>query len=106
MMMAEPHAKIVFSTDATAGAHGRNAEEFFGRVKECGQSPMQALVSAHTLAAEAIGLGDRIGRIAPGYEADLIALEGDPLQDLEAVRHVAFVMRSGVTYNWAGTAQR
>jgi imidazolonepropionase-like amidohydrolase len=105
MMMAEPHAKIVFSTDATAGAHGRNAEEFFGRVKECGQSPMQALVSAHALAAEAIGLGDRIGRIAPGYEADLIALEGDPLQDLEAVRHVAFVMRSGVTYKWAGTAR-
>jgi len=106
MMMAEPHAKIVFSTDATAGAHGRNAEEFFGRVKACGQSPMQALVSAHALAAEAIGLGDRIGRIAPGYEADLIALEGDPRQDLEAVRHVAFVMRGGVTYKWTGSTQR
>lgn len=102
MMMAEPHAKVVFSTDATAGAHGRNAEEFFGRVHECGQSPMQALVSAQALAAEAIGLGDRIGRIASGYEADLIALEGDPLQDLAAVRRVAFVMRAGVIYKWTG----
>ena len=104
MMMAEPKAKIVFSTDATAGAHGRNAEEFFARVSDCGQTPMQALVSAHSLAAEALGLGERIGRIAPGFEADLIALEGDPLKDLTAVRRVAFVMRGGVVYKWSGTA--
>ncbi len=105
MMMAEPKAKIVFSTDATAGAHGRNAEEFFGRVQACGQTPLQALTSAQSLAADAIGLGDRIGRIAPGFEADLIALEGDPLQDLTAVRRVAFVMRGGTVYKWSG-AQR
>ncbi len=105
MMMAEPKAKIVFSTDATAGAHGRNAEEFFGRVQACGQTPLQALTSAQSLAADAIGLGDRIGRIAPGFEADLIALEGDPLQDLTAVRRVAFVMRGGTVYKWRG-AQR
>jgi len=97
-----PGAKVVFSTDATAGAHGRNAEEFIGRVQRCGQAPMAALVSANALAAEALGLGDRIGRLAPGLEADIIALDGDPLQDIGAVRRVVFVMRGGVVYKWAG----
>lgn len=108
LMAKTPGAKIVFSTDATAGAHGRNAEEFLGRVEHCGLSPMQALVSANSLAAEAMGLGDRIGSIAPGYAADLIALEGDPLTDLTAVRRVALVMRGGVVYKWTGsrTARR
>jgi imidazolonepropionase-like amidohydrolase len=93
-----PGAKVVFSTDATAGAHGRNAEEFFGRVEHCGQTPMAALVSANSLAAEAMGMSDRIGSLAPGYEADIIALDGDPLTDLTAVRRVVFVMRGGVVY--------
>ena len=97
-----PNSKVVFSTDATAGAHGRNAEEFIGRVERCGQSPMAALVSANSLAAEALGLGDQIGRLVPGLEADIIALDGDPLQDLAAVRRVVFVMRGGVVYKWAG----
>jgi imidazolonepropionase-like amidohydrolase len=97
-------AKVVFSTDATAGAHGRNAEEFIGRVSHCGQSPMAALVSANALAAEALGMGDRLGRLAPGYEADIIALDGDPLKDLTAVRRVVFVMRGGVVYKWTGAA--
>jgi imidazolonepropionase-like amidohydrolase len=98
---ATPGLRMVFSTDATAGAHGRNAEEFFGRVKECGQSAMQALVSANSLAAEALGMGDRIGSVAPGYEADLIALDGNPLEDLTAVRRVVFVMKGGVVYKSA-----
>ena len=97
-----PGAKVVFSTDATAGAHGRNAEEFLGRVAHCGETPMAALVSANSLAAEAIGMSDRIGSLAPGYEADIIALDGDPLTDLTAVRRVVFVMRGGVVYRWAG----
>jgi imidazolonepropionase-like amidohydrolase len=97
-----PGAKVVFSTDATAGAHGRNAEEFLGRVEHCGQTPMAALVSANSLAAESMGMGDRIGSLAPGYEADIIALDGDPLTDLTAVRRVVFVMRGGVVYKWAG----
>jgi imidazolonepropionase-like amidohydrolase len=101
-----PNAKVVFSTDATAGAHGRNAEEFIGRVQHCGQSPMAALVSANAVAAEALGLGDRLGRLAPGYEADIIALDGDPLADLTAVRRVVFVMRGGVVYKWSGRARR
>ena len=102
--VATPNAKVVFSTDATAGAHGRNAEEFIGRVQHCGQSPMAALVSAQSLAARAVGLGDRIGTLAPGYEGDIIALDGDPLRDLTAVRRVVFVMRAGVVYKWAPTA--
>ncbi len=97
-----PKLKIVFSTDATAGAHGRNAEELIGRVKDCGQEPMAALVSANSLAAEALGMGDRIGSIAPGFDADLIALDGDPLVDLTAVRRVVFVMKGGVVYRSSG----
>ena len=99
-----PGAKLVFSTDATAGAHGRNADEFIGRVEYCGQTPLAALMSAHQVAAEALGMADRIGRLAPGYEADIIALDGNPLEDLSAVHRVVFVMRGGVVYKWAGTA--
>jgi imidazolonepropionase-like amidohydrolase len=102
MAVKTPGAKVVFSTDATAGAHGRNAEEFIGRVQHCGQSPMAALVSANSLAADAIGMGERLGRLAPGYEADIIALDGDPLADITAVRRVVFVMRGGVVVKWAG----
>ncbi len=101
-----PGAKVVFSTDATAGAHGRNAEEFLGRIEHCGQTPMAALVSAQSLAASAIGLGDRIGALAPGYEADLIAVDGDPVADPTAVRRVVFVMRGGVVYKWSGAKAR
>lgn len=97
-----PGAKVVFSTDATAGAHGRNAEEFLGRIEHCGQSPMAALVSAQSLAATALGMADRIGTLAPGYEADIIALDGDPRIDPTAVRRVVFVMKGGVVYKWAG----
>jgi imidazolonepropionase-like amidohydrolase len=103
LAVSVPGAKVVFSTDATAGAHGRNAEEFLGRVKYCGQTPMAALVSANSLAAEAMGMADRIGALAPGYEADIIAIDGDPLTDLTAVRRVVFVMRGGVVYRWEGT---
>ena len=99
-----PNAKLVFSTDATAGAHGRNAEEFIGRVEYCGQTPMEALVSASKVAAEALDMADQLGRLAPGYEADIIALDGDPLQDITAVQRVVFVMRGGVVYKWTGGA--
>ena len=87
--------KVIFGTDAVAGAHGRNAEEFLYRVQTCGQEPMDALVSANSLAAEALGLGDRIGSLAAGWDADIIALDGDPLKDITAVRRVVFVMKGG-----------
>jgi imidazolonepropionase-like amidohydrolase len=93
-----PGLKVVFGTDAVAGAHGRNAEEFIDRVRDCGVDPMAALVSANSLGAEALGRGDRLGSVAPGFEADIIALDGDPLKDITAVRRVLFVMKGGVVY--------
>jgi len=59
---------------------------------------MAALVSANSLAAEAMGMADQIGSIAPGLQADIIALDGDPLKDITAVRRVVFVMKGGVVY--------
>src|SRR5213078_2546561 len=93
-----PGLKVVFGTDAVAGAHGRNAEEFIDRVRDAGVDPMSAMVSANSLAAEALGMADQIGSIAPGLQADIIALTGDPLKDITAVRRVVFVMKGGVVY--------
>jgi imidazolonepropionase-like amidohydrolase len=93
-----PGLKIVFGTDAVAGAHGRNAEEFIDRVRDGGQDPMQAMMSANSIGAEAMGLANQIGSIAPGLQADLIALDGDPVKDITAVRRVIFVMKGGVVY--------
>ena len=90
--------KIVFGTDAVAGAHGRNAEEFIDRVRDAKVDPMTVIISANSLGAEAIGMADQIGAIAPGLQADIIALDGDPLKDITAVRRVVFVMKGGVVY--------
>src|SRR5712664_4010214 len=87
-----PGLKIVFGTDAVAGAHGRNAEEFIDRVRDCGVDPMAAMVSANSLGAQALGMADQIGTISPGFQADVIALDGDPLKEITAVRRVVFVM--------------
>jgi imidazolonepropionase-like amidohydrolase len=87
--------KVVLGTDANAGAHGRNYEEFIYRVKEGGDKPMDAIMSGTSVAAESLGLGGKIGAIAPGFEADLVAVAGDPLEDITAVRRVVFVMKGG-----------
>lgn len=92
------HVKIVLGTDAVAGAHGRNAEEFIYRVKDGGQPAMDAIISGTSLAAEALALQDKIGTIAEGMEADLVAVAGNPLEDITAVRKVAFVMKGGRVY--------
>ena len=92
-----PGLKIVFGTDAVAGAHGRNADELLCRV-QAGQSAMDAIVSATSLSAAAVGLGDKIGTIAAGYEADLVAVDGDPSRDITATKRVVFVMRGGTRY--------
>jgi imidazolonepropionase-like amidohydrolase len=93
-----PGLKVIFGTDAVAGAHGHNSEEFLYRVQTCGQDPMAALVSANSLAAEALGLQDRTGSITAGLDADIIALDGDPLKDITAVRRVIFVMKGGKVF--------
>jgi imidazolonepropionase-like amidohydrolase len=101
--IATPGLKVLFGTDAVAGAEGRNAEDLVCRVREAGEAPMHAIVAATSLNAEALGLGDRIGSVAPGYEADLIAMDGDPSQDITAVRRVSFVMKGGRIAKYEGT---
>ena len=92
-----PRLKVVFGTDAVALAHGRNVEELACRVR-AGQSPMDAIVSATSAGAAALGLGSSLGVVASGYAADLIAVSGDPARDIGALRQVVFVMRGGRRY--------
>ena len=95
MALATPGLKVVFGTDAVAGAHGRNAEDLVCRVQEAGESPMHAIIAATSLNAAALGMADRIGAIAPGWDADIIAVDGDPVRDITALRRVSFVMKGG-----------
>jgi len=92
------HVKIVLGTDAVAGAHGRNAEEFIYRVKDGHERNMDVMMSGTSIAAESLGMADQIGSIAPGMQADLVATEGNPLDDITAVRRVVFVMKGGKVY--------
>jgi imidazolonepropionase-like amidohydrolase len=87
--------KMPMGTDAVAGAHGQNAREIITRVRDGGQDPMAAIIAATSLAAESMGLQDQIGSIAPAREADLIAVAGNPLSDINALRRVVFVMKGG-----------
>jgi imidazolonepropionase-like amidohydrolase len=86
--------KIAFGTDAGVSKHGRNADEFELMV-EHGMSPMDALVAATVNAADLLGLKDEIGTLEAGKAADIIAVDGDPLTDVRALKRVAFVMREG-----------
>ena len=95
-----PDVQIVFGTDAVAGAHGRNFEEFIVRVEEGGQDPMDAIISATSRAALALGLSDTLGQITQGHTADLVAVDGNPLEDISAMSRVRFVMKDGVVYRY------
>ncbi len=86
--------KIAFGTDAGVFPHGENAGEF-ALMKAGGMSDREALASATTVAAGVLGLENEIGRIAPGYSADLIAVEGNPLADITALEKVDWVMVRG-----------
>ncbi len=86
--------KIAFGTDAGVFPHGENAGEFALMVKG-GMSNREALASATTVAAEIVGMEDTIGRIAPGFSADLIAVDGNPLEDVTVLEDVGFVMVRG-----------
>ena len=84
-------------TDAGAGGHGRNADELIARVKG-GQKPMNAVISTTSLAAKSMNLDSIIGSIAPGMEADIVAVQGDPIADITALTRVPFVMKGGKVY--------
>jgi imidazolonepropionase-like amidohydrolase len=100
-----PGLKIVFGSDALAGAHGRNAEEFIDRVRDAGVDPMTAMVSANSLGATALNLSDQIGSIAPGLQADIIAVDGDPLKDVKDLQRVRFVMKGGEVIKSVGAKE-
>jgi imidazolonepropionase-like amidohydrolase len=96
--VATPNLKMVLGTDAVAGAHGHNADEIVERVRQGNQKPMDAIISATSMAAKSLNLDKTIGTLAAGYEADIVGLDGNPLTDITAVTRVAFVMRAGRVY--------
>jgi len=104
--IATPGLKIVMGTDAVAGAHGRNADELITRVKEGGQKPMDAVISATSLSAKSLNLDSTIGSIVPGLEADIIALDGDPAKDITALQRVVFVMKGGRIYKYRSALEQ
>ena len=86
--------KIAYGTDAGVSKHGRNADEFELLVK-FGMPPVEALKAATVNAADLLGLSSEIGTIEPGKSADIIAVIGDPLQDVTVLKKVEFVMARG-----------
>ena len=90
--------RIVFGTDAVAGAHGHNFAELVYRVEQGGQDPMDAILSATSTAAASLNMADQIGTIAAGMRADIIASDGNPLEDITAMRRIVFVMKDGKVY--------
>jgi imidazolonepropionase-like amidohydrolase len=96
--------KMGFATDAGVYPHGWNAKQL-KTMTVWGMTSMQAIQAATVSDAEIMGWADRIGRLAPGYYADIIAVEGDPLADIELMQRVAFVMKGGVVYKSEGKAR-
>jgi imidazolonepropionase-like amidohydrolase len=90
--------KIALGTDAAVYPHGLNAHELDVYVNQFGMSPLQGIQTGTLNAADLMGWTDRVGSIAPGKWADIIAIDGDPLKDVKILQHVPFVMKSGVVY--------
>jgi imidazolonepropionase-like amidohydrolase len=89
--------KIAFGTDAGVYAHGKNAKEFQYMV-EAGMPAMEAIKSATVSAADLLGVSKEKGSIEAGKQADIIAVEGDPSQDISILMQVGFVMKAGKVY--------
>lgn len=89
--------RIAFGTDASVYRHGVNAREF-GYMVEAGMPPLEALRAATLNAAELLGQTDNLGALEPGKLADVVAVDGDPLQDVGALLRVRFVMKQGAVY--------
>jgi imidazolonepropionase-like amidohydrolase len=92
------HVKVALGTDAAVYPHGLNAHELEVYVDQFGMSPLTAIRTATLNAADLMGWSDKVGELEPGKWADLIAVTGDPLQDVKLLQHVPFVMKSGVVY--------
>lgn len=90
-------AKIAFGTDTSTYPHADHARQFSVYV-DLGMTPMQAIQSATTVAAESLGWVGDTGAVAPGYYADIIAVDGDPLKDIGAMENVTFVMKGGEVF--------
>ncbi|WDF78549.1 amidohydrolase family protein [Mucilaginibacter sp. KACC 22773] len=90
--------KIAFGTDAGVYAHGKNYIEFQYMV-EGGMTPMEAIKSATGSAADLLGMSSKIGSIASGKSADIVAVDGDPLLDIKAMKNVSFIMKEGKIYS-------
>ena len=99
MFTAAPKLNILTGSDAVAGAEGRNAEEVIFRVQN-GWPAMAGLVSTTSRNAKALGLENTTGALKPGLQADVIAVDGDPLADITALRRVTFVMKGGKIYRY------
>jgi len=97
---AKAGVKLAFGTDAGVYPHGWNAKQFAHMVK-WGLTPMQAIQTATVNAADLLGWNDKVGVIAPGAFADIIAIDGDPLKDVTELERVKFVMKGGVVYKAA-----
>jgi imidazolonepropionase-like amidohydrolase len=93
-----PHLQIIYGTDAVAGAHGQNGEEYIARIQQGGWDPMLSFISMTSLAAKSLRLEKEIGSLAPGMTADIVATDGNPLSDPTAVRRVVFVMKGGTIF--------
>jgi len=96
--------KLAFGTDAGVYPHGQNARQFALLVKHLGMSPIDAIRMATTNAADLMAWSDRVGRVAPGRYADLIAVAGDPLADVSELERVRWVMKGGVVYKDDGVS--
>jgi imidazolonepropionase-like amidohydrolase len=90
--------KFAYGTDAAVFPHGRNAKDFRILVEELDVSPIEAIRMATVNAAELIGIADRVGTFQPGKWADIIAVSGNPLEDVTVLENVRFVMKGGVVY--------
>jgi imidazolonepropionase-like amidohydrolase len=100
-----PRLKMVWGTDAVAGAHGNNVDDLICRVNQAGQPAGDAIVSATSRAAESLGLSSRIGALATGMDADIIAVRGNPLSDISALKNVVFVMKGGTVVRYDGAVK-
>ncbi len=100
MALQTKDLKIVYGTDAVAGAHGHNLQELVARVEKGGQNPMDAIVSMSSLASRSINMESVTGAIVPGLAADLIAVSGNPLKNIKTMLNVQFVMKDGKVYKF------